>query len=130
MPQVVLDSSAILASLWSEQGAHAVDQHAGNSIVSSVNMTEVYTKMIDRGPSPQVEAQVDLLHLASPYEIIPFDAAQARICSLLRTASRSIGLSLGDRACLALAIQKNAVVLTADRAWINLDIGVKIELIR
>ena len=130
MSLVVLDSSAILASLWSEPGASIVDQHDGSSIVSAVNIAEVFTKLIDRGPSPQVEAQIDFLSLASPYEVIPFDAAQAQRCGLLRSATRSRGLSLGDRACLALALQQNATVLTADKAWSELDLGLEIKVIR
>ena len=130
MLQAVLDSSAILASLWSEPGASIVNQYAGSSIVSSVNMAEVFTKIIDRGLSPQAESQVGLLSLASPYQIIPFDADQAHRCGLLRAATRSRGLSLGDRACLALAIREKATVLTANRAWGDLDLGIEIKVIR
>lgn len=64
------------------------------------------------------------------FPILPHDAAQARTAGLLRRATRTAGLSLGDRSCLALALSLDAPVLTADRAWADLDVGARIEVIR
>lgn len=63
-------------------------------------------------------------------EIIAFDAELADAAASLRQPTRHLGLSLRDRACLALARSVNAAVITADRAWLGLDIGVRIEAIR
>ena len=126
----MLDTSAILAQLWSEPGADIVNRSMENSIVSAVNLAEVFTKLIERGPLEIAETQIAILQVESPIGIVPFDKAQAIICGKLRTKSRSLGLSPGDRACLALAIQENATVLTADRAWSELDVGIEIKIIR
>ncbi len=130
MSRIVLDTSAILAQLWSEPGADIVNRSMENSIVSAVNLAEVFTKLVERGPLEIAERQIALLQVESPIGIVPFDKAQAIICGRLRTGSRSLGLSLGDRACLALAIIEGATVLTADRVWADLGLSVKIELIR
>ena len=130
MTRIVLDTSAVLAQLWSEPGGDVVNRNIDNAIVSAVNLAEVFTKLIERGPIEAAETQMAILQNESPIEIIPFDEAQSIICGRLRTKSRSLGLSLGDRACLALAITEAANVLTADRVWADLGLGVKIELIR
>lgn len=130
MSRIVLDTSAILAQLWSEPGAEIVNRRMENSIVSAVNLAEVFTKLIERGLLEIAETQIALLQVESPIRIVPFDEVQAIICARLRTESRSLGLSLGDRACLALAIIEGATVLTADRVWADLGLSVKIELIR
>ncbi len=130
MTRIVLDTSAVLAQLWSEPGGDVVNRNIDNAIVSAVNLAEVFTKLIERGPIEAAETQMAILQNESPIEIIPFDEAQSIICGRLRTKSRSLGLSLGDRACLALAITEAANVLTADRVWADLGLGVKIDLIR
>lgn len=125
----VLDASAILALLQAEPGHTAVMTRLenGGCLVSAVNLSEVLTRLIDRGLSPEdAEAAVDALEL----DVAVFDDAAARGCSALRTVTRSLGLSIGDRACLALAIKSKAVALTADRAWAKADCGARIELIR
>lgn len=63
-------------------------------------------------------------------QIVPFDQAQATVAGNMRRSTRHLGLSLGDRACLALALQKGLPVLTADPAWAGVDVGVRIELVR
>ena len=71
------------------------------------------------------------LQAALPFEIIPFDRAQAQTAASLRPPTKALGLSLGDRACLALAIERQAVALTADRVWQTLKIeGLSVELLR
>jgi PIN domain nuclease of toxin-antitoxin system len=96
-------------------------------MISAVNVAEVITRLIDLGYSPEAaEAAVS----RGGFEVIPFDMAAASLAAKLRVATRHLGLSLGDRACLALAERERLPVLTADRAWASLDIGVEIRLIR
>ncbi len=97
------------------------------SVLSAVNLTEVQTKLIDLGPQ-FVELRTSALSL--PKRIEEFTAQQAQVAAGLRTVTRSAGLSLGDRACLALAMSLDAEVYTADKAWKNLDIGCTIHIIR
>lgn len=127
MSSFVLDSSALLAALFAEAGADivAAEGHAG--IISAVNYSEVLTKTIDRGaPQQTAEALLASFSLA----VIPFDARQAAIAASFRKTTRAIGLSLGDRACLALASLRKLPAMTADRDWATLEVGVQIELIR
>ncbi len=123
----VLDSSAILAAYNNEQGADKVRDATGQRLVGAVNFSEVEAKLLERGMSQEA---ILLLESYLPCDIIDFDRAQASLCAKLRQLTKRRGLSLGDRACLALAIRENATVLTADRAWAGLDIGVTVELIR
>ena len=128
-PACVLDASAVLALLQAEPGSDAVLSRIehGACRISAVNLTEVLTRLIDRGMTAHdAEAAFDALELA----VSPFDDAAARACAALRPASRAFGLSIGDRACLALAQSQKLPALTADRAWAQLDCGVVIEQIR
>ncbi|RWI12716.1 VapC toxin family PIN domain ribonuclease [Mesorhizobium sp.] len=84
-------------------------------------------KLIDRGRSME-EAADDLASLGMPVAV--FDEMVGIAAGQLRELTRHRGLSLGVRACLALAIRENAIAVTADRDWGDLDIGCKIELIR
>jgi PIN domain nuclease of toxin-antitoxin system len=124
---VVLDASALLALLLQEKGADLVLAAMPDSRISSVNFCETMTRAIDRGfPGSVVQTQID----RSEVTIHPFDARQATIAADLRPATRHLGLSLGDRACLALARSLGAPVMTADRAWASLDVGIDITVIR
>jgi PIN domain nuclease of toxin-antitoxin system len=87
----------------------------------------VISKLSDDGFD---EAQTNLVLADFKFEINPFDERQARIAGNLRPLTKHKGLSLGDRACLALAIQQRATVLTVDKAWAEIDVGVKIEVVR
>jgi ribonuclease VapC len=124
---VVLDSSAILALLQNEPGANIVASQLGNAMISAVNMAEVMSKLSDEQFN---EEQLSAILGDLKLDVIPFDPSQAMSSGMLRSKTRHMGLSLGDRACLALAILKTATVLTTDRVWANLDIGLKIEVIR
>ena len=124
---VVFDSSAVLAVIFRENGAAAARDAAADAIMSAVNVTEVITRMIDEGASR--EAALRSLQEISP-AIRPFDESLALEAGYLRTETRQYGLSLGDRACLALALREGAPVVTADRAWARLDLGIDIRVIR
>lgn len=126
---VVLDSSALLALLLGEPGAEQVAAVLDDARISAVNLAEVLTRFVDRGADPdEAGAQLLALHLA----VEPVTAEQAVAMAALRPATRAAGLSLGDRACLALARTLGAPALTADRAWAAVapDVGVDIRLIR
>ena len=127
MASVVLDASAVLAIYLLEPGAEAVAAQMQTAAITTVNITEVLSKLIDKGASKRVqEMALATLKLIA----VPFDFELARRAALLREPSRSLGLSLGDRACLALGARDGLPVVTADKAWSALEIGVEIRLIR
>lgn len=122
----MLDASAVLAVLLDEPGAEAVQRLLPGALLSSVNLTEVVGKLCDRGmPAEQVVAAIALIGV----EIVPFDAEQAKVAGELRPLTRNAGLSLGDRACLALARLRGLPAFTADVAWATVP-GCEVRLIR
>jgi ribonuclease VapC len=126
-PACVLDASVVLAIVLGELGAAEAELWLAGSCISTVNFSEAVAKLIDRGYQPDFISE----NLgAMKFDVIPFDRAQAERAGLLRDATRRSGLSLGDRACLALAAELNRPAATADKAWAGLDIGIPIELIR
>ena len=125
--RIVTDSSAILAIFFEESGRELVLPRVPYALICSVNMTEIITRLIDRGGQP-LGAQAQLDQLALP--VIDFDRGLAIQAGLLRATTRHKGLSLGDRACLALAMREGLPVMTADRAWSDLDLPVEVVLIR
>ncbi|HEY3344022.1 MAG TPA: type II toxin-antitoxin system VapC family toxin [Anaerolineaceae bacterium] len=125
--QVVLDASALLALLNEEKGAQYVQDRLAGALISTVNLAEVVTRLTAIGmPQDEISDTLTLLGL----EAAPFDEIQAYQAGFLYPVTHSLGLSLGDRACLALAKSVNLPVLTADSAWKNLDVGTQIQLIR
>jgi PIN domain nuclease of toxin-antitoxin system len=128
-PGCVLDTSALLAWLWKEPGEDIVQRAltAGGCRLSAVNLAELLAKFSDAGLAVE-----DGLALVQELELIvlPFDAPEAAESARLRGATRPVGLSMGDRACLGVARRLGLTVLTADRAWLNADVGVAIEFIR
>ena len=124
---VVLDASAVLAILNEEPGADIALARLDEAVMSAVNATEVATRLVDSGLAP-TEAWEALALLDIP--IRPFDAETARLAADLRLATRSRGLSLGDRACLALAVLESGTAMTADRAWASLALPCPIMMIR
>jgi ribonuclease VapC len=122
-----LDSSAILAVFFQESGAEIVTPILRGGLLSTVNLVEVHTRMIDRGAQPQ---QASSWVQGLQCEVCFFTHEQARIAAELRPLTRPFGLSLGDRACLALAIDRKATVYTTDRVWKDLSLGIEIEVIR
>jgi PIN domain nuclease of toxin-antitoxin system len=129
MNKFVLDASALLAFLNAESGAERVSEIllGEQCVLLSVNLTETLTRLADWNV-PLADANVRLEALKLP--VLPFDQALAQAAAALRAPTRALGLSLGDRACLALAQQLNATALTADRPWRTLDLGISIECIR
>jgi PIN domain nuclease of toxin-antitoxin system len=127
MSGVVLDSSALLAFIQGEPGSEVVAATVGDALMSSVNHAEVVTKLVERTGSLDVARAA--LGIAN-VDVVDFDRSQAEQAGLLAKQTRSRGLSLGDRACLALAAREAAPVLTADRIWATLKLDVEIRLIR
>jgi PIN domain nuclease of toxin-antitoxin system len=125
--RVVLDASALLAVLLQEPGAEMVERHLPSAMISAVNLSEVIASGVVRGL--QLESVIVGLTRLS-LEAVGFDSEQAYIAALFRQATRSLGLSLGDRACLALGCVRKLPVLTADRHWSKADVGVEVQVIR
>ena len=126
---VVLDASALCALIFDERGAAKIEAMLPEAVIGSVNLSEVIAKMQDKGIDDAIiDATLADLGLA----VVPFDGEQAAIAGKLRTATRAFNVSLGDRACLALAKQQNCPAVTGDRAWKEFakQIGVKLELFR
>jgi PIN domain nuclease of toxin-antitoxin system len=127
MASAVLDASALLAHIQREPGAERVEEIAPDALMSAVNLAEVVTKLMDEKLSPE---QADQIIYAYGFEIVPFDEDLARQTGALRPATKRLGLSLGDRACLALAQRENLPVLTTDRSWAKLGLRIDINLMR
>lgn len=123
----VLDSSAVLAVVFGEPGDQRVASLLGAALVSAVNLSEAAAKMNERG-FDATETRHLLTGLG--FDVAGFGEADAYAAGELRNRTRAAGLSLGDRACLALALRERAGVITADRAWTNLNIDVTVELLR
>lgn len=123
-----LDASAVVAMMTGEPGAAVVAQAMREgAVISAVNLAEVVTKLHnDGGDEEAIRADLDTLGLT----VIPFDEELAFQTGLLRPSTRAPGLSLGDRACLALARRLGVPALTADRLWTTVDVGVTVQLIR
>lgn len=123
----VLDASAILAFLQGEPGQDAVADALQNArcLVTAANQAEIVAKALDRGHSMD-GIQTILAELA--YDVVDITAADGMLAGQLRTHTRSAGLSLGDRLCLASAIRLNAAVLTADRPWLELASALKLDI--
>jgi ribonuclease VapC len=123
----VLDASAVLALLNQEPGKDRVEPLLADSVINAVNYCEVLGKLIDAGvPEDDARESADLLGV----EVIGFDADLAHLAATLRPTTKKLGLSLGDRSCLALGLARRNTVVTAEKKWGKLMIGVKIELIR
>lgn len=123
----VVDASAVLALLNGEKGADQVAAIARQSLLSAVNFAEVLTIAVERDTDPaKAAAQVARFG----FSIVDVDVDLASRAARLRTATRSLGRSLADRICLALAQSRGFPVYSADRKWALLDIGIDIRLIR
>ena len=129
MKQFVLDASALLAAIRSENGAQRVASALDDACIGAVNYAEVVGGLIRYGNDNEVaRAILDQLGL----DVMPVNADLALAAGLMRSITDSYGLSLGDRFCLALGRQMGAVILTADRQWVQVSgaLGVEVEMIR
>ena len=128
MSKVVLDASVILAILFNEPGAERLTPGLlKNAVASTVNLAEVQSKLVNWGYPPD-EAWEDAL---SPIvEVEQYTSEQAKLAGSLVTETKTKGLSLGDRSCLALALLLGAPVYTTEQIWRNLKIGIPIHVIR
>ena len=129
MISAVLDASALLALLLDEPGAKAVQAVLADSVISAVNLGEVVGHFARNGVAlADIRAVLDPL----PVTVHAFDTEQGYTVGVLLPQTRSAGLSLGDRACLALARHLAVPVLTADRVWGDFAeaVGVEITVIR
>jgi ribonuclease VapC len=125
---IVLDASAMLALINEEPGSNRLTPELlDQAAVSSVNLAEVQGKLVSWGWDPD-EAWDDAN--GAIHEVAPFTAEHARAAGNLIAQTRSLGLSLGDRACLSLALALKAPVYTTDKSWKNLKVGVRIHVIR
>ena len=131
--RIVLDSSAVLAMILKEPGGERVEmlldalvQGTPDEVaISSVNWCEVLTRL---QRSPVSLTPEELAGILSGVELFPFDRGSAELAAQLNLAAAF--LSLGDRACLALAAARNAAAWTADRAWAQMNLGVQLEMLR
>lgn len=120
-----MDASAVLALLGGEPGAEEIAGALPGAAISAVNLSEVAAKLVDAGVPPDVARQaIEGLAL----EVVVFDATAAYAAGALRPATRACGLSLGDRACLALAASRRQAAWTTDRAWAALQVGVEVHV--
>ncbi len=126
---MVLDASAVLALLFEETGAEVVRAQLRTGVIGAANLAEVLAKLSDHGlPAVEAVRAVAILGL----EVAPMTKAQAQRSAELRSLTRGAGLSLGGRACLALAAELGAPAVTADRSWdaVAGAAGVSVQAIR
>ena len=127
MISCVLDASAILAYLEEETASREVEKLLDEAAVSAVNIAEVASKLAERGaPADKIRLTIQALGV----DVIPCDEAIAYRIGDLRNSTKTLGLSLGDRACLATALQYNVRAITADRHWKTVKVGARIHVIR
>jgi ribonuclease VapC len=123
----VLDSSAVIALLGNEKGADDIDAVLPNAVISTVNLAEVISKLQERGGSDQaIDDSLADLNLT----VISFDSEQANKAGKMRNITRARGLSLGDRACLALAASRGATAVTTDKAWKDFEQVAQVLVVR
>src|SRR5581483_11350690 len=111
MTSYVLDSSAVLASLFDEPGGEGVAATIAGSVVSAANYAEIIAKLVDKGVAPSAARQAAAQLRC---EVASVDETRAGLAGLMLATTRGRGISLGDRFCLALALELELPVLTAD----------------
>ena len=125
--EAVLDASALIAFLRNEPGADRVAAVLTQSCISAVNLAETISKLVEYGkPLDDVAYQIERLRIP----VVPFDAEQAKTVASLWKPTRSAGLSLGDRACLSLALKTSLPALTTEREWGKCGLAVEVVKIR
>lgn len=131
--RLVLDASALLAYLGNETGAELVaDAIASGTRISTVNLAEALSTLATRGrdPTDVVSELTERGLLDGAITVEPFTTADSTEAARFRPLARAAGLSLADRACLAVAHRLGAGALTADQTWSSLGLDVDIEVIR
>jgi ribonuclease VapC len=123
----VIDASALLAAINDEPGGEVLGTIIEPLLISAVNLSEVIARLADRGAPREF---VDTLLESFDLDVRPFDRTQAYEAGMLRPATRPQGLSFGDRACVALARLEGLPLLTAERAWRQLNLDVEVRLLR
>jgi ribonuclease VapC len=129
----VLDASALLAYLQGEPGSSTVETAlAAGAVISIVNYAEVLSRLADAGEDPATgnHRLSEQGLIGGLLEVVPLTEEDAVAIAQLRASTRAHGLSLGDRACLATGLRLGWPVVTADRTWALLDVGVTVQLIR
>lgn len=127
MASIVLDASVILAHINGEAGSERAAAFFGDALICAVNLSEVVAKLMERGGSlGLVRAALSRYGL----QVAAFDEELAERTGALRPLTKAFGLSLGDRACLALAGRSALPVLTADRMWKDLNLSIEVQLLR
>lgn len=125
---IVIDTSAILAFLFKEPGADLVEPALAIGLLSAVNYAEVLSRFERDKSGSGISVALPLREALR--EVVPFDSSQAANAAIIMAGTKQYGLSLGDRCCLALAIERKCAVLTADRIWLKLGLQVEIRSIR
>jgi PIN domain nuclease of toxin-antitoxin system len=126
--KIVFDSSALIMLFAKEPGYESVRQHMKYAIISSVNIAEVYKYCIEAQNLTEDDCR-NLIKL-SGIKIIDFCEEQALISAKIINVTKQYGLSLGDRGCIALAMFKNSPVLTCDKIWQKVDLGIEFIMAR
>ncbi len=127
MSEFVADASAVLAFARGERGEKRVGAVREDSVVSSVNLLEAFSKLVRYDVPAE---QVKLFLRESFPRVIPVDRELAESSAVFHASTRDLGLSYADCVCLMLGSQRKAIVLTADRDWKEVELDVKVELIR
>ena len=128
MTSVVMDASGVLALVRDEPGADKVGPHVGRAAISAVNLQEVIKELLLSGlEATTIRELLDELRL----DVRPHDVEAAYAAAGLHAQTKEFGRGLGDRSCLALALQLGVPALTADREWKKVKVrGLKVEHIR
>ena len=125
----VLDASALIAVLMEESGSDAIVDVLSEAYISSVNLSEVISVLVSRLHRPPAEASRLACNLVGG--VVPLTKEQSIVCGGLISQTKPYGLSLGDRACIALGMETGATVYTTDKVWLDLRLeGLDIVLVR
>jgi ribonuclease VapC len=119
----VLDASALIAFLFKEAGAEVAAGHLPGGLVSAVNYSEVVARALEKGMALET-IHYELGRL--PMTVVPFDAPLATLAATLKAPTQALGLSLADRACLALGLDRKLPVVTGDRDWAKAGLTVTV----